>query len=534
METTNYDFIVIGSGSSGAIVAARLSEDPRTRVLLLEAGKEDSGIWFHIPLGFAKVHFAEDTTWRHETDPEPRLGDRRIPWFRGKVLGGSSSTNGMVYVRGAPTDYALWGQMGARGWSYEEILPFFKKAERQQRGADDYHGGDGPLAVEDGGWRNPLADAFIQSAAAIGIPRNDDFSGPSMEGAGYYQLTTSKGRRASTSAAYLRPARHRPNLHILTQALVTRIEIQDKRAVAVHFERGGTMHRAAAAGEIIVSAGAVNSPHILQLSGIGPAALLREYGIEVVHELPGVGENLQDHVIAKRVWKTSSNDTLNMIMRSPLRQAAMALQYLTTRRGPLAIGAALAGAYASTRPALDTPDVQMFLCPFAPKAGVAELADYSGFHVSVYQNRPESRGHVRIRSSDPRDLPSIYANYLATENDRKTMCDGMHLVGRIAAQQPLAGLIVEETEPAGRELDDEAMLAFIAETAFSAWHHSGTCKIGEDALAVVDSRLRVHGIDGLRIIDGSVMPTVISGNTNATCLMIGEKGAAMVKEDSRL
>jgi choline dehydrogenase len=533
MDTSEYDYVVIGSGSSGAIVATRLSENPRNKVLLLEAGGEDKGIWFHIPLGFAKIAFAEKNIWRHETEPEPQLGDRRIPWFRGKVLGGSSTTNGMVYVRGSPVDFALWHQLGATGWAFEDVLPYFKKAELQQHGESAFHGGYGPLSVEDGGWRNPLADAFIDAAEIVGLPRNDDFSGPTLEGAGYYQLTTNRGRRASTASAYLKPVRKRSNLHILTNALVTKIAVSNRRATAVLFERGGKMHRATAAIEIIVSGGAVNSPQILQLSGIGPADLLRRHGIEVVHHLPGVGENLQDHVIAKQVWRTEDPNTLNVIMRSSLGKARIGWQYLTARRGPLTIGAAVAGAYASTRPGLDAPDVQMFFCPYAPKAGVAELADYSGFHVSFYQNRPESRGHVRIKSANPKELPSIFANYLATEHDRKTMCDAMNLVSRIAQADPLSRFVVEETEPSGGARDDNARMAFIRETAFSAWHHSGTCKIGEDDEAVVDARLRVHGIDGLRVIDGSVMPTVISGNTNATCLMIGEKGADMIKADRR-
>ena len=309
-QTAEYDYIVIGSGSSGAIVAARLSEDSNSKVLLLEAGKEDKSIWFRIPLGFAKVHYDPEVTWQLMTEPEPRLNNRSVFCPRGKVLGGSSSTNGLLYVRGSPVDYSIWQQKGARGWSYDEVLPYFKKAEKQGRGADHYHGGDGPLAVEDCAWSNPIADAFIQSCIATGIPRNDDFCGKELEGAGYYQYTTNNGRRSSTAVAYLRPAQSRQNLKIETEALVTRIELDGKIATGVLYERGGQLHRAKARAEIIVSGGAINSPQILQLSGIGPAALLREHGIEVQHELAGVGENLQDHVIAKRTWETSSDATI--------------------------------------------------------------------------------------------------------------------------------------------------------------------------------------------------------------------------------
>ena len=530
----DFDYIVVGSGSAGAVVAARLAEDPASRVLLLEAGGEDKGTWFRVPLGFTKVHFDPGVTWQLRTEPEPRLNDRRIFCPRGRVLGGSSSTNGLLYVRGSPVDYGIWRQLGARGWSYDEVLPYFKKSERQARGADGYHGDTGPLAVEDCAWKNPIADAFIESCVASGITRNPDFCGKELEGSGYYQYTTDKGRRASTATAYLKPARRRQNLQVVTEAVVTAVELNGRTATGVRYERDGRRYRAGANGEVVVSSGAIHSPQILQLSGIGPGSLLRAHGIEVRHDLPGVGENLQDHVIAKRTWETTSNATLNAIMKSKMRQLGMGIEYLLRRTGPLAIGATMAGAFTCSRPGLDAPDIQLFFCPFAPKQGVAELTDYSGFHISAYMNRPESRGHVRIKSADPHEHPAIFANYLDTENDRATFLEGLRIVERIAGTRPLADLIVRETEP-GQDsgMSDEALMAFVAETAFSAWHHSGTCRMGDDALAVVDSELHVRGLDRLRVVDGSVMPTVISGNTNGVCIMIGEKGADLIKAAAR-
>lgn len=528
-EIASYDYIVVGSGSSGAIVASRLSEDRSVDVLLVEAGKTDSNPWLAIPLGFAKVHFDERLTWRHETEPEPNMNNRRIPWYRGKVLGGSSSINALVYVRGTPLDYATWRQMGAKSWSYEDVLPYYKKAERQQRGADAYHGADGPLGVEDPAWKNPLADAWIQSAINVGLPANDDFSGATLEGAGYYQLTTDKGRRASTASAYLKPARNRSNLHVSTECLVTRIEVRQGAATGISYLQGGETKQASARREVILSAGAIMSPQLLQLSGIGPAAVLKANGIDVVHDLPGVGENLNDHVIAKRVYRVDSGDTFNAMMRSLRAKSAAGLRYALTRKGQLAVGGAIAGGFSFTRPGLDAPDVQLFYSPFAPKVGVGQLADFSGVHVSVAQNRPESRGTVRIRSSDPHDLPIIHANYLATELDRQTIVAGLRIVERIASADPFRRFVIEETEPGGKYLTDEDLLDWARCTGYTGWHHSGTCRMGADALAVVDPELRVHGLRNLRVVDGSVMPTVVSGNTNGACIMIGEKGADHIK-----
>jgi choline dehydrogenase len=512
-------------------VAARLTEDPNTRVLLLEAGPEDTSYWSRIPLGFGKIIFDKEYMWwDHISEPEPELKGKRIPLPHGKVVGGSSAINGLVHVRGARLDYDTWRERGAEGWGYQDVLPYFKKLERDHRGASEYHGGDGPIGVELARWKNPLADAFIAAAEAVGIPRNTDFNGAEMHGTGYWDLMTWKGRRSSTSLAYIQPNRHRPNLHILTEAFVTKVEFEGKTAVGVVYERDGALHRVRADREIILSAGALQTPQLLQVSGVGPADLLQELGIPVVHDLEGVGENLMDHVQVGRKYMTTSPHTLNKKVGGPLSQLLAGINYyLGPRNGPLTIGASLAGAYVYTRPDAGAPDLHLHFLPFMPGDKGWDLAKFSGFRLGMYQNRPLSRGHVRITSPDPRVSPKVRFNHLAEEEDVRTIMEGMKLAKRIAETEPLKRHIVKEIAPGADGDTDEGLLEFIRETADTGFHFSGTARMGADDMAVVDAKLRVRGVDRLRVVDASVMPTITSGNINAAVLMIGEKGADLIK-----
>ncbi|QRI66127.1 choline dehydrogenase (plasmid) [Shinella sp. PSBB067] len=528
LDGQSFDYIVIGAGSAGCALAARLTEDGKTTVLMLEAGGRDTSFWIHIPVGYGKTIVDPRVNWKFETEPNPALGGRRIYWPRGKVLGGSSSINGLIYIRGQAQDYDHWRQLGNAGWAYEDVLPYFRKAEDQENGADRYHGAGGPLSVTDLTERNPLCDAFIAAAGALGIPRNDDFNGVRQEGAGYFQATVRRGRRASAATAYLRPALRRPNLVVVTHALAERILLSGRRASGVRFVRDGVHMEAKARREVILSAGSVKSPHLLMLSGIGDGEALGRHGIGTVHHLPGVGQNLQDHYGGQITWKCNRAITMNDIMASRLRQAAAGLRWLLTRRGPLSVPAGQAGLFTTVLPQSASPDLQFLFQTFSGGYYEDGLFRFSGFANFICPVRPESRGEVALRSSDPQDAPKLMPNYFSHERDRLIAVEGLKLARRMAATTPLRDFVIEEHLPGAATASDAEIEAYLASQGGCVSHQVGTCKMGIDPLAVVDPELRVHGIEGLRVADASIMPTLVSGNTNAAAIMIGEKAADLI------
>ncbi len=530
-----YDYIVIGAGSAGAVLAGRLSEDAATRVLLLEAGPPDRSFWIHLPIGYGKTMWDKTYNWCFHTDPDPNMNGRRIYWPRGKTLGGSSSINGLIYIRGQREDYDRWAALGNEGWSHDEVLPYFIRSERNQRGASACHGGDGPLAVSDIGARNELIEAFIRGAGELGVPRTDDFNGATQEGAGYYQLTTWKGWRWSTAKGYLRPARARPNLDIQTEAQATGISLAGRRADGVRYRQGGVDKSARCRGEVLLAAGAIQSPQLLQLSGIGAAGLLSRLGVPVVHDLPGVGENLQDHLQIRLIFE-STRPTTNDDLNSWLGQARLGLQWLLHRSGPLAVGINQGGCFMRALPGeAATPDIQFHVATLSADMAGGKVHRFSGMTMSVCQLRPESRGHVRIRSTDPFEPPEMQPNYLSTERDRRTAVAGMKAARAIAASKAMRPFVRREVKPGPDAADDAALLEFCRNHGATIFHPSGTCAMGRDpaAGAVVDARLRVHGIEALRVVDCSAMPTLVSGNTNAPAVMMAEKAVDMIREDAR-
>lgn len=532
-----FDYIVAGAGSAGCVLANRLSANGKHRVLLLEAGGRDLSPWIHIPVGYFKTLHNPKTDWCYKTEPDPGLNGRSIDWPRGKTLGGSSSINGLLYVRGQHEDYNHWRQLGNAGWSWDDVLPYFKRSEKQENGADEYHGADGPLSVSNMRVHRDVCNALIDAAEEIGIPRNPDMNGATQEGAGYFQLTAKNGRRCSSAVAYLNPIRGKDNIDIMTHAHVTGLmfetgESREVKGINFHIKGEAKHATLKPGGEVILSAGAIGSPQILQLSGIGPGDVLQKAGVSTRHDLVGVGKNLQDHLQIRMIYEVNV-PTLNDEINNVFRRTLIGAQYVLARRGAMAMGASQVCIFCKSKPGLDTPDIQFHFQPLsADKPGI-EMHPFSGITMSVCQLRPESRGRIDIVSPDPDTYPEIHPNYLSDPLDQETAVNGMRVSRALTQTKAMSPFIVEEKVPGSKAETDEELLEMARNISQTIYHPTSTCKMGQDDKAVVDDRLRVHGIERLRVADASVMPTIVSGNTNAPTIMIGEKASDMILEDAK-
>ena len=527
-----FDVVVVGGGSAGCVLATRLTENPAISLCLIEAGGRDRNPWIHIPLGFGKLVPNPKVNWGYETEPESRLNGRRLSWPRGKVLGGSSSINGLVFLRGAPSDFDGWAKLGAKGWGYKDVLPYFKRMEHNVGGSDAYRGQNGPMTISDIRKPSTTSRAFVEACKQLQYPFNPDFNGERIDGVGMVQLNVRNGWRCSTATGYLKPNLRRKNLKLMTRTLVQRILFEGRRAVGIEVERGGSIKRIGARREVIVSGGTINSPLLLMNSGVGPAVELKDIGIEIHHNLPGVGKNLQDHVQARFTFLTRQLGTLNEIMTSRRQQARMALEWLMSGSGQLAVGATEATLFAKSDPTEPVPDLQFQAINFSAEHLTLGLDRWPGFGFTFCVCRPKSRGEIKLADGTGRSKPRIFANYFSDpeDDDMRRSVKAFHIGRQVITTEPYRSLIFSEVRPGAHVVSEDDIRRFIRQIAGTVFHPCGTCRMGQDEGAVVDPELRVHGIEGLRVVDASVMPAIPSPNIQPATIMIAEKGSDVISK----